>query len=103
MRILKLDLENFMGYQKASFDLEDKRLVLLEGANHDFAAASSTGSGKSTVSDAMSFGLYGRAMRPLKLDSMVREGASWCRVLIELQLGKQRLKIERYHDHPTHK
>lgn len=64
MKILSVSLENFASYEKLEFSLEAQGLTLIQGP---------TGSGKSTLCDAIPWILFGRTAK----DGAVDEILSW--------------------------
>lgn len=64
MRVISCSLENFASYKSLEFSFENQGLTLIQG---------STGSGKSTLCDAISWVLFGRTAK----DGAVDEVLSW--------------------------
>lgn len=64
MRIISCTLQNFASYKNLEFDFENQGLTLIQGA---------TGSGKSTLCDAIPWILFGRTAK----DGAVDEVLSW--------------------------
>ena len=63
MRLLHLTLDNFMGYTGAhALDLDGLGLVHIAGRNLDDPANDSNGSGKSTILEAITWGLWGEGL-----------------------------------------
>lgn len=62
---------NFMGFERIGFNLKDRGLVLLQGDNRDDSSANSNGAGKSTITDALYWGLFGETARGDKGDAVV--------------------------------
>ena len=66
MKPLSIEIENFMGFGEASFDLKDRGVVLVIGDNKDSESNKSNGSGKSTlVVEAPLWCWFGRTTRGL--------------------------------------
>ncbi len=88
MRILKLMVEGFTCYRKqVELDLSDLHL---------FAITGPTGSGKSSLVDAMIFALYGRVPRvTTEVSHLISQGLPKAYVLLEFTVGNQRYKVGR--------
>jgi DNA repair exonuclease SbcCD ATPase subunit len=59
MRLLDLDISNFMRFRHARLKLANAGMTLIEGVNYDDESATSNGAGKSTLVDALVWCLYG--------------------------------------------
>jgi DNA repair exonuclease SbcCD ATPase subunit len=104
MDILGLKIDNFLTIGHANLELNNKGLVLLRGVNEDDPSASSNGSGKSTIPDAICWGLYGETARGESGDSVVNDTAKKnCRVIIDLRDGDTIYKIIRHRKYKEHK
>ncbi len=71
MKLIELEISNFLGIGHAKLDLSDKGLVAIQGENHDDTSAKSNGAGKSSFADAIFWCLYGETARGLTGDSVV--------------------------------
>ena len=64
VKIKKIDIHNFLSFQDEEWDFDNtSRLVLIKGVNKDTEAAlgqTSNGSGKSALSHALMFALFGQ-------------------------------------------
>lgn len=97
MKITNVTIENFLGIGTAKISLQDKGLVLVQGQNLDDPSADSNGSGKSSMIDAVFWGLYGKTARGLGGDDVInRVIGKQCVVTIELEDGTQTAKITRW-------
>ncbi|GAI86651.1 unnamed protein product [marine sediment metagenome] len=67
-----LFLTNFMSFKKASLPLADQGLVLIEGSNLDSDASDSNGSGKSALTEALTWCLWGKTVRGTYLQMPLR-------------------------------
>ena len=104
MRIKNLIINNFMVIEQASLNLNDRGLVLIQGVNNSDSSASSNGSGKSSIAESISWGIYGETTRGLSGDSVVNktEGKN-CSVTLVVEDEKDVYQIIRYRKHEKHK
>ena len=88
MKVLKLRMEGFTCYRKAT-DIDFSELEL-------FAITGSTGSGKSSLVDAIIFSLYGKVPRlGNDLTSLISQGLNQLKVLVEFEAGGEKYKVAR--------
>lgn len=104
MNIEKLHLENFMAVGEATLHLSNKGLLLVQGENEDDTSQDSNGAGKSSIVDALCWGIYGRTARGEDGDLVVNETAG-NNTLVEVTLteGNECYKIVRYRKHKVGK
>src|SRR5438093_4783060 len=88
MRPVRLELKNFTAYREAQvLDFGDLDLFAITGDN---------GSGKSSLLDAMTYALYGKAPRVGKgVSQLVAVGQPRLAVLFEFQVGGQGYRVAR--------
>ncbi len=89
MRILRLELENFISWKQLDQDFTDLDL---------FAIAGPTGAGKTSLIDAICYALYGRIPRLGKnevKENILRSGAQDFRVALTFQLGADEYQVVR--------
>lgn len=89
LKFQKLEMQNFLSFQKASFDF-DEDITLLLGDNKDSAAADDNGSGKSSVAEALRWVLFEDTVRreldkSLTVTHVIRNGASEARVTLDME------------------
>ncbi|MDP8957092.1 MAG: SMC family ATPase [Actinomycetota bacterium] len=88
MRPLKLDVKGFTAFREAQ-DLDFSKLDV-------FAIAGPTGSGKSSLLDAMTYALYGRVERVGdRVSQLISQGQPRMAVTLEFAVGKDRYRITR--------
>lgn len=75
MKLTGVAIEDFLSVGQASFSLDGRGLVLIQGVNQDNTSATSNGSGKSSLVDAICWALYGETARGVPAASVVRNGA----------------------------
>lgn len=104
MDFLSLDISNCLTIGSAHIELDNRGLLLIQGDNRDDTSAKSNGAGKSSIVDALCWCLYGETARGESGDVIVNETAGKdCQVIVVLDDGGTKYKIERYRKHSTHK
>lgn len=89
MRPALLEIEGFTCYR-------DKQVIRFEHVEGPLAIAGPTGSGKSTVLDAMLFALYGRVPRVSnRVAKLVSQGMTRAAIRFEFDLGDARYRLVR--------
>lgn len=86
MEIENIQLTNFLSHSYTQLDLKDRGLVLLEGIN---------GSGKSSLFDAISWGLYNITPRGVRADRVIRIGQETCNVTLQILSKGRSIKVSR--------
>lgn len=89
IKFTKITYSNFMavGTSPITIDLDRHHTTLITAVN---------GSGKSTMLDAVSFALYGRAYRNINKNQLVNSiNQKKCEVTIEFEIGKKKYKVFR--------
>ena len=76
MKILKVEILNFLAIEEAEFGLDDMGLVYISGVNHDETSADNNGSGKSSIGDAISWCLWGSTARDVGGDDIINTPAA---------------------------
>ena len=88
MRVLSINLYNFMSYEKVELNFKDLQgMTLLVGPN---------GSGKSSIFEAISWVLFGKTIRNLSSDGVIKEGSSSCEVWIVVEVVNNIIEVKRY-------
>lgn len=104
MKFLKLDIENFLTIGKATINLNNRGLLLIQGLNDDDSSAKSNGAGKSSLTDALSWVLYGKTARDVTGDDVVNHTAKKdCKVSVVIQDNEKLYEITRHRKHSEHK
>lgn len=104
MKILELEISNFLTIGQAKLSLNDKGLVLLRGENLEEPSAKSNGAGKSSIPDALYWCLYDETAREESGDAVINVTAKKnCRVVTILEDGETIYRIARHRKHATHK
>lgn len=100
MNILKVEIENFMAIGQASIELDNKGLWLVQGENRDDTSQDSNGAGKSSLVDAICWGLFGKTARGQTGDGVInRDAKKNCRVSIEVEDNGESKTITRHRKH----
>lgn len=104
MKILDVEIDNFLAITHAHIKLADRGLVLIQGENQQDTSAQSNGSGKSSIADALCWVLYGVTARGVTGNDVVNdEVGKNCSVVVNIQDGDTLYKIERYRKHSVNK
>jgi DNA repair exonuclease SbcCD ATPase subunit len=97
MKFNELLIDNFLTIGSASLKLADKGLVLIQGENGDDTSAVSNGVGKSSITDALCWALFGVTARGVSGDSVVNRVAKKnCSVKVKIQDGATEYTVARY-------
>lgn len=103
MNIQEIKINNFLSFKEAEFDFSNKGLTLITGNNKDNSKRSN-GSGKSSIIEALVWGVFGETTKRLKSDDVInREEFSDCSVLINISDLGNEYRIERYRKHFQYK
>ena len=87
MKILKITAINFMSYERIELDLtEYSGITLISGAN---------GTGKSSIFEMITWGLFGRTLRNMSADDVVREGCDACEVWLTVDTVRDMIEVKR--------
>lgn len=94
MKLIKLELKNFLGWKKASLDLSkcDGIVSILGAYNGD--VSKSNGVGKSSIITAISFSLFGKTAVS-NISSLIHTGADSFKVSLEFEYKNERYLITR--------
>lgn len=93
MRIVSVDISNFLSIEQAHVDFDDNGLLLIEGWNYDVDRAN--GAGKTAILNAISFALYDKLPRRITASEMLRRGAKKGHVSIRVDCGSEILEVRR--------
>lgn len=96
MKIKSVHIKNFLTIGEAKLSLDQRGLLLIQGENRDDTSADSNGAGKSSVVDAISWGLYGVTARGVTGDAVVNlKAGKGAHVQIELEDGPDTYRVNR--------
>lgn len=101
MKITDVEIENVLAIGEAKFSLDTLGLAHIAGVNNDETSADSNGSGKSSIGDAISWGLWGTTARGVAGDDIVNTPAGkGAKVSITIDDDGDLWRIERYRKYP---
>lgn len=105
MEISELHIQNFLAIgPEVALKLSNEGLVLIQGVNEDDSSAVSNGVGKSSIADALAWGLYGKTARGETGDDIVNTtNKKNALVRIYLEDGATMYEILRTRKHATFK
>ncbi|WP_186296788.1 AAA family ATPase [Cupriavidus campinensis] len=97
MNIERLTIKNFLTIEDAELELDNRGLLLIQGENKANPSATSNGAGKSSLVDALCWGLYGETARGETGDAVVNEVAKKnCSVATVVRDDDMEYRIVRY-------
>lgn len=104
MEFSMVGVRNFLTIGSATLQLSERGLHLIQGQNDDDGSASSNGAGKSSLTDAICWALYGVTARGVKGDAVVNRTAKKdTSVQVQLVNGATTYVVNRYRKHSTEK
>lgn len=88
MRLITMQIQNFMGIGSGEIKFNNPGLVLVEGKNSDSPSSISNGAGKSTIYDALHWAFWGKTKRGIGGDDVVSNKAKKdCQVSVEFMVN----------------
>lgn len=100
IRLKHLILENFLSFGYAEIDLNDRGYVLVNGINNNPTDnATSNGSGKSSIWEAISYALTGETIRGITKNLVNIHTEGGMRVELSFSIDSTEYKICRYKEH----
>jgi len=93
MKLLSIDIENFLSIESAHVDFDDNGLLLIEGWNYDVDRAN--GAGKTAILNAISFALYDKLPRKVTASEILRRGSKSGSVTLKLSNSSETLIVRR--------
>lgn len=104
MKFPELIIENFLAITEAKINLADRGLVGIQGVNHADTSATSNGSGKSSIADALCWCWFGVTARGSTGDEIINDDAKKnTRVVSVLEDGHLTYTATRHRKHKTGK
>ena len=71
MTLNTLTIQNFLSIKSVTLELNNRGMVLIQGENRDNSDFQSNGAGKSSITEALTYVLYGKTIRGLKGDDVI--------------------------------
>ncbi|MCP1539997.1 AAA family ATPase [Methylorubrum extorquens] len=104
MKILDVEIENFLTIAQAKVTMNERGLVLVQGENLCDSSADSNGAGKSTFADGVFWCLYDETSREVSGDDVINWAAKkGTRVATRVEDGGNTYTIARHRKHKTAK
>ena len=104
IRLKHLILENFLSFGYAEIDLNDRGYVLVNGINNNPTDnATSNGSGKSSIWEAISYALTGETIRGITKNLVNIHTEGGMRVELSFSIDSTEYRICRYKEHKEFK
>ncbi len=100
MQLKTLILEDFLSYKSETVEFPTG-LVAVVGHNHDSAGSGSNGGGKSALFDAVTWAIYGKTLRDIGTDDVIRIGEKACEVALSFELDGETYFIQRKRSRST--
>lgn len=104
MRIVKVNIQNFLALAQAELRMDGRGLLLIQGANDDDPSANSNGAGKSSIPDAICWALYGKTARGISGDAVINTSAKKNTVVeLAIEDDGEAYYVARYRKHTREK
>lgn len=91
--IKKIEAVNFLSWDKLSLEIQKGEVTLIDGWNYDDETPE--GSGKSSILNAISWGLYGKIPKEVNIDDVIKHGKKGTGVIIHLENGIKILRTRK--------
>lgn len=95
MRLRKLEIKDMFPFGHAKLNLFESDLALIIGDN-DEAGKESNGSGKSSLFDSIAYALFGKIVRKVPVEHLVRFGQKQGKIVLSFELDGKVYRIRRY-------
>ena len=100
----KITIENFKSISKATLNLDNQGLVLIEGRNETNNTFQSNGSGKSSLLEAITYALYDTTPSGVTADKVVNKNVGKnTKVELSIEINNLPYTITRYRKHSKFK
>jgi DNA repair exonuclease SbcCD ATPase subunit len=101
LKLKNIKIHNFFTFEDVDIDLEDKT-YFVTGENLDESSSDSNGSGKSLFCQSFMWCFFDDLLRKgTKKDDVIGKNDSYTSVVIELEIDKDIIVVERYRKHET--
>lgn len=91
----QLEIKNFLSMGNACIKLDRQGLVGVFGRNYDTGMSFSNGAGKSTLWDALVWCLYGKTLRGVSGDDVIKKGQKSCKISCTFKEGSESYSVKR--------
>lgn len=81
-RLTNIKAENIISFRNVELSVEQRVATLIFGENHDSDKQKNNGSGKSSVIEAISFGITGEPLRKVKVEEIINDSADTASVIV---------------------
>ena len=81
-----IEVENFLSWESLSLEFPNG-VTLIEGFNYD--DKNNEGAGKSSIPNALCWGLFGKIPKNIKIDEVIKRGKTSCKVIVYLSDGSK--------------
>ena len=95
LKIETIEAKNFMSYDALNLDLRARGPLLIIGENLDSQFASSNGSGKSAISEAILWCLFGTTARKMLSDDVIKYDSNMCEVQCHVSIDETSYTVVR--------
>lgn len=97
LKFTKVKLHNFLSYKDAELKLDNQGVTLIEGDNKSNDSYTSSGSGKSSLLSAITYGLYGKTVTGLTSNAVINKSVGTdCFVELYFDIEDSHYCIKRY-------
>jgi DNA repair exonuclease SbcCD ATPase subunit len=93
MKVLNLEISNILSVKEANLSFKDNGLVLVDGWNYDDQRMN--GAGKTSLFNALSFGLYDKIPRKISASEILKRGTKKGFVKVTVEVGKDVYQVVR--------
>ncbi len=94
MKLTTIVLSDFLSFKDEQIEFPSG-LIAVMGRNTDSPGAGSNGSGKSALFDAVSWALFGKTLREIASDDVIRQTCKSCEVALGFELDGQTYFVQR--------
>lgn len=95
MKLRKLAIKNMLPFGEAKIDFSKYGMLLIAGDNGT-PGTDSNGSGKSAVLDLIAWALFGKLLRKIPKDDVIRYGCTNGQVVLSFSIGDEVYRVRRY-------
>lgn len=93
MKLIRLNIKNFLSFKSATINFRDSGLVLVDGWNYDDSTAN--GAGKSAVITSIPYALFGKLPKKIAVSEIPHQGTKSCTVSLDFQINTTNYSLTR--------